>query len=59
MCVYIYVCIYIRIYIHPQLFVFVLYFETESHFAALAGLELNYIDQAGLELSEILLPLSL
>lgn len=48
-----------HIYIHPQLFVFVLYFETESRFAALAGQELNCVDQAGLELSEILLPLSL
>lgn len=57
MCVYICVCIYT--YIHPQLFVSVFYFETESHFAALAGLELNYVDEAGLELSEILLPLSL
>lgn len=59
MCVYICVCVYIHIYIYPQLFVSVLYFETESHFAGLAGLELNYVDQAGLELSEILLPLSL
>lgn len=58
-CVYIYVCVYIHIYIHPKLFVSVLYFETESQFAALASLELNYVDQAGLELSEILLPLSL
>lgn len=52
------VCVYTYISI-PQLFVFVLYFETESRFAALAGQELNYVDQAGLELSEILLPLSL
>lgn len=59
-CVYIYMCVCVYTYISiPQLFVFVLYFETESHFAALAGQELNYVDQAGLELSEILLPLSL
>lgn len=49
-CTYICVCACIHIYIHPQLFVFVLYFETESCFAALAGQELNCVDQAGLEL---------
>lgn len=31
--------------------------ETESHYVALASLELNHIDQDGLELSKIPLPL--
>lgn len=29
------------------------YFETRSHFVTLTGLELNYVDQAGFELTEI------
>lgn len=44
-CVCIYICVCVHIYMHPYIypslvFCFVLYFETESHFVALAGLEL-------------------
>lgn len=33
------------------------FFETGSHCTALAGLELAYIDQAGLQLTDIYMPL--
>lgn len=59
-CVHIYVCVCVYTYISIPSYLFLFYIlRQESRFAALAGQELNYVDQAGLELSEILLPLSL